>query len=416
MKDRVLDVYLNDKLVGKLTQGGHGNLSFTYELNFLDQAQVGISLSLPLREQPFEDDRVKAFFSGLLPDESVRQKLAQYLGVSEKNPFALLRAIGGECAGALSLYPEGQKPPNDTDDNVEILSDSRLKDILTQLKRRPLLIGEKKIRLSLAGAQNKLAVRWQDGKVALIKGIAPTTHIIKPLIEHISDSVHNEFFCMRLAQKVGITVPHTEIHFVDNIPCYIVDRYDREKTKGSKVIRVHQEDFCQALGILPEIKYEREGGPSIAKCQEIISVYSARPAIDQLRLLELIIFNYLIGNADAHGKNFSLIYRRSKPELAPAYDLLSTEVYPDLSGKMAMKIGGKYKPDQVFAHHWYHLVPDTKVAKNNLANLLRSFSQKTYECALILKDAFQNDGLQSPVINNIFRLIDHRAQKIQREF
>ena len=412
MSNRILDVYLHDQLTGKLIQDQKGHLSFAYDRD----APMGISISLPLREQPFEGNEVRAFFSGLLPDEHLRQRLAQYLGLSEKNPFSLLEVLGGECAGALSLYPEGQSLPLHRDDNLEVLSEAQLKEILSLLKKRPLLVGEKGMRLSLAGAQSKLAVKFHDNHIILVKGITPTTHILKPLIEHVDHSVHNEFFCMKLAQKVGVPAPQCTIYFVDNIPCYLVKRYDREKTPQGHFTRIHQEDFCQALGILPEIKYEREGGPNIAKCQKIISDHCTNPAVGQLHLLKLIIFNYLIGNADAHGKNFSLLYRGPHLELAPAYDLLSTEVYPHLSNKMAMKIGGKYRPNEVQLRHWHRLVPKTKKATNNLEKQLLVLAESTLEQAEILKDTFQKNHLHSPIIDDICQLIERKSRKIKNYF
>lgn len=412
MNNKTLDVYLNEALVGKLIQNDKGNLSFAYMPTFLHQATTGISLSLPLSAEPFTGIEVKAFFSGLLPDEMAKQKIAQHLGFSEKNAFALLQAIGGECAGALSLYPEGHTPPIHSDKDIEVLDDAKLREILELLKKYPLLAGEDKMRLSLAGAQNKLAVDFEKGKVALVKNGAPTTHILKPVINRITDSVHNELFCMCLAEKIGIIVPKAMIHFVGDIPCYIVERYDRKKNTDDSVLRIHQEDFCQALGILPEIKYEREGGPSIAKCLEMITTYSAKPAADQLRFLDLAIFNYLIGNADAHGKNFSFLYTGNKPELAPAYDLLSTAVYPDLSEKMAMKIGGKYKPDDVFLRHWQRIVPGTEMAKKNIEKQLRALAEHTQNQAIILRKTFKQDGLSSPVIDDICALIQARSRKI----
>ncbi len=410
---RILDVYMNGILAGKLTQEDSGHLSFSYVESYLNDANTALSISLPFRTEPFEGDEVKAFFSGLLPDEIIRHKLAGYLGVSEKNPFALLEAIGGECAGALTLYPEGTPYKIETNDDVEILDDKKLKEILELLKRRPLLAGEDGIRLSLAGAQDKLAVGFKDGRVALIKGTTPTTHILKPLIDTVEDSVHNELFCMRLAKLVGIDAPNVDMIVVDNTPCFIVERYDRIKEKDDHVIRIHQEDFCQALGILPEVKYEREGGPSIVKCQDIIFKNSAQPAADQIRLLDRVIFNYLIGNADSHGKNFSLLYKGRKPLLAPAYDLLSTEVYQDLSKKMAMKIGGKYNPDHVFLRHWHKIVPDTKPAKRNLEKQLRTLSNKTMEQSNILKKQLINHGIISKIFDDICEVIKARAEHIK---
>ncbi len=409
---RILDVYMHGDLVGKLVQGKSGGLSFAYDAAYITAKKWALSISLPVQEETFEGNQVRAFFSGLLPDDLVRHTLAKYLGVSDKNPFALLEAIGGECAGALSLYPEGTPFEESKDDDVEILDDKKLKEILDLLKRRPLLAGEDGIRLSLAGAQDKLAVGFKDGQVALIKGTTPTTHILKPLIERVEDSVHNEYFCMRLAKIIGIDVPHVDMHVVENMPCFLIERYDRVIHEDGTVTRLHQEDFCQALGILPEIKYEREGGPNIADCQNLIKSHAARPAVDRIKLLERVIFNYLIGNADAHGKNFSFLYQKRKPDLAPAYDLLSTAIYPDLSDKMAMKIGGKYKPNDVFLRHWYKLIPDTKAAQRNLGKQLVDLAHKTNDHAHALKDSLEKKGIKSPVFEQICTVIKNNADDI----
>ncbi len=409
---RILDVYLHEIFAGQLIQNDYGGLSFAYDESYVNKDHAPLSLSLPLQAEIFEGDVVRAFFSGLLPDDIVRHRLARYLGVSEKNPFSLLEAIGGECAGALSLYPQGQTPPETSQDDAEILDDKKLQEILDLLKRRPLLAGDDGLRLSLAGAQDKIAVGLHDDKIALIRGISPTTHILKPVIGDIKDSVHNELFCMRLAQMVGINVPEAEIRFVNNRPYFLVERYDRIHD-DSVVKRLHQEDFCQAMGIMPDIKYEREGGPNFAQCQDILRESSAKPAADQIALLERLIFNYLIGNADAHGKNFSLLYRSNKPELAPAYDLLSTAVYPDLSAKMAMKIGGKYKPDDVFLRHWYKLVPDTAAARKNLEKQLIDMSKNCKDKAAQLKADLKAQKITSGVFDDICAVIDKRTKHIE---
>ncbi len=408
---RVLDVYLQDKPAGSLEQTDSGELVFTYDADYLDSASCGISLSLPLQAESFTGKQVKAFFSGLLPEESVRDRLAKYLGLSKKNPFALLEAVGGDCAGALALYPHGDKPPV-ASDHVKILDDNRLREVLDLIKRRPMLAGEDGYRLSLAGAQDKLAVGFKDGHVLLIKGGAPTTHILKSMIERVKDSPHNELFCMKLAKMVGLDVPEASLHFVDDTPYYLVERYDRYIAENGTITRIHQEDFCQVLGIAPEIKYEREGGPNIAACQEVIAKHAARPAADQTKLLNMVLYNYLVGNADAHGKNFSLLYKGNKPELAPAYDLLSTAIYPDLSEKMAMKIGGKYKPKDVYLRHFHRLVADTKAAQSALNRQIKTMTEKMMEAAPSLKASLTEDGLASGVFDDIIATIEKRAKRL----
>jgi len=414
-----LDVYLCDNFVGTLTQDESGDLEFAYDQGYIETTNQGISLSLPSTQKLHHGKIVKAFFSGLLPEETVRERLAKNLGVSENNPFALLEVVGGDCAGALALYPQGQKPSAEAKE-VETLDDARLKEILDLIRCRPMLAGDDGYRLSLAGAQDKLAVGFDDGKVQIIKGGAPTTHILKPVIERVRDSAHNELFCMKLAKRMGIDVPEAMLHFVDDTPYYLVERYDRVKGADGNVKRIHQEDFCQALGIAPEIKYEREGGPSIAACQDVIANHAARPAVDQIKLLDIVIFNYLIGNADAHGKNFSLLYisnnggndRGNKPELAPAYDLLSTAVYPDLSENLAMKIGGKYKPRDIYLRHFHRMVADTKAAQSLINRQIHKMSGKIIDAAIALKTEIQEEGLNADIFEEIIKIIKDRVQRL----
>jgi serine/threonine-protein kinase HipA len=410
---RILDVYLHEIFAGQLIQDNSGALSFVYDAAYLEQSSPALSISMPLRAEPLGRQVAQAFFSGLLPDEIVRHRLAKYLGVSEKNPFSLLEAIGGECAGALSLYPKGGKPAPTSIDDIEVLDDQSLKEILDLLKRRPLLAGDDGLRLSLAGAQDKIAVGMVDGKIALVRGNSPTTHILKPVIDSIKDSVHNEVFCMRLASMIGLDVPKVEIRWLGDLPYFLVERYDRKRDAEGNIKRLHQEDFCQALGVMPELKYEREGGPNIVRCQDILDKYSVRPAVDNLKFLERIIFNYLIGNADAHGKNFSLLYVRGKPELAPAYDLLCTAVYEGLSTRMAMKIGKKSRPEEVFIRNWHRLVPDTVAARKNLDRQLTKMSNSCVEKSMELKDSLNSEGIKSSIFDDMCAVIISRAKRIK---
>ena len=200
---RVLDVYLHEELAGKLAPR-KGRLTFAYHPAYVQAGKPALSLSLPAQDKPPKDVVVEAFFAGLLPDESSRLELARVLGVSAANSFSLLEIVGGECAGAVSLYPVGSSltPPNNA--QVEVLDTRRLHQLAARLAERPLLAGKDGLRLSLAGAQRKLAVSVREGKIVLIKGGAPTTHILKTMMAGFTDSVHNELFCMHLAARVGI--------------------------------------------------------------------------------------------------------------------------------------------------------------------------------------------------------------------
>lgn len=412
---RILDVWFNNSKTGQLTQDDSGRLEFAYNCNYLNlKKPCQLSVSLPLREEVFEDRITRPFFSGLLPDDMMRRKLAKLLGLSEKNPFSLLEVVGGECAGAISLYPERALPHEENPEDIQLVDENSLDEIFDYLRRRPLLAGEKNIRLSLAGAQDKIAIRLVDNKVALMRGGAPTTHILKTVIagrKEIKDTIYNELFCMRLAKKIGLSVPYVELRATHKEPFLLIERYDRV-LEDQKIRRLHQEDFCQALSIPPENKYEREGGPGIQLCLDTIQKYSVQPIPDRITFLNIIIFNYLIGNADAHGKNFSFLYHEGKPYLAPAYDLLSTVVYPDIDSKMAMKIGGKYQPDDVFMRHWHCLVPDSATSRKLLEKNLAQMAKNSLKQAGILKNEFKKEHIISPIFSLILGVIQSRAESI----
>lgn len=415
MIPRILDVWFLNKKAGQLTQDDSGRLLFAYDATYMKSAQAWpLSISMPLRAEEYDDRVARPYFSGLLPDDVVRKKMATVLGVSEKNPFSLLEVIGGECAGALSLYPEGTPPHQENADDIQFLDEAHLDALFDKLKRRPLLAGEDGVRLSLAGAQDKIAVRLVDDKLAIMLGGAPTTHILKTLIvghADVKDSVHNELFCLILAARCGIDAPRAQIRHTAKEPFLLIERYDR-KWHGKEVVRLHQEDFCQALSIPPENKYEREGGPSVSACLDTIQQHSVQPLLDRVSFLNIVIFNYLIGNADAHGKNFSFLYEQGKPRLAPAYDLLSTTVYPELSSKMAMKIGGKYRPEDILVRHWHRLVPDTATARNNIEKALADMAEKILQEAEGLKADLQKDGIVSSIFDSIISIIKKRKERV----
>ncbi len=356
---RDLAVYLLGEVAGTLRQEDSGRLTFSYARECLERPEVRpLSLSLPLREEPFDDRQARPFFAGLLPDDLARERLARYLGVSRHNDFALLAEVGGECAGAVALYPPDVQPMPAGQGNYTQLDQAELAEMLRNLPRRPLHSGGE-LRLSLAGAQDKTALLYIDGVFFLPHGDYPTTHILKPAIEHFADTVPNEYFCMRLASRLGMRVPAVEIGIAEGIPFLLIERYDR--TSNGWIRRLHQEDFCQALGIPPERKYQSEGGPSLARCFELLDA-CARPALDRLELLRRVLFNFLLGNADAHGKNFALLHRRGGPVLAPAYDLVCTTVYDDHTDRMAMKIGRKKRFAEVRRRDWESFARQARLA------------------------------------------------------
>lgn len=348
---RTLDVYLHRYLVGTLVQDKHGDVVFEYNEDWrTNPAARSLSQSLPLTKKRFNRRECRPFFAGVLPEESKREIIARNLGISAKNDFALLERIGGECAGAVTFLPKGTPLPA-REDFYRPLSELELAAILRSLPRRPLMAGEEGIRLSLAGAQDKIAVKLEDKIISIPLNGSPSTHILKPEIERFEGVVFNEALCMNLAAAVDIPTAKVQTGAAEGVPYILVERYDRlpvTSSGKSQLQREHQEDFCQALGIVSEHKYQSEGGPSLKQCFELVRETSSVPLVDLQTLLNAVIFNFLIGNNDAHGKNFSLIYHADgQTRLAPLYDLVSTAAYPDLSAHMAMKIGGEYNPEKV---------------------------------------------------------------------
>ena len=341
---RTLNVYYDRALVGQLIQDDGGRMNFQYDTAWLAKPEpIALSWSLPLQEESFTQKECRGFFGGILPEEDNRKVIARILGISDKNDFAMLEQIGGECAGAISFLPEDTVIPGDVESYRE-LADDELAKILRELPRRPLMAGEDGIRLSLAGAQDKVAVRLDDENISIPRGSAPSSHVLKPAIDTYEGVVFNEAFCIALAHACGLNAAPIAIGQVDGIDYLLAERYDRIRDGDGNIERLHQEDFCQALGIPSQIKYQSEGGPSLADCFALVRDASSAPALDLIALLDAVIFNVLIGNHDAHAKNFSLLYLPDRSiRLAPLYDLVSTVFYPELTDRMAMKIGKQPK-------------------------------------------------------------------------
>lgn len=395
MKYPTLAVYLHQILAGYLNRNVHGEMVFFYDDDYLKNKQnLPISRSLPLQKTHYITRECRPFFSGLLPEADLRVTIARHLGISEKNDFALLAAIGGECAGAISLLSSETKQ-NNQKPSYRIIDDHAISHILKTLIQKPMLAGEEGVRLSLAGAQDKLAVAIVDGHLAIPIGGAPSTHILKPINKDFTSLIENECFCLQLARNIGLNAVEASIHDADGTPYLLVKRYDRITTEKG-IQRLHQEDFCQALGIVPEMKYQREGGPGIRACFQLLRAASSYPVIDIRELLQGILFNLIIGNNDAHGKNFSLIYQAQQTKLAPFYDMISTIHYPNLVTKMAMKIGSKYEFDYLCPRHIFQMakeinlsVPLVQKELLDVINKIQKHITKSPFSAAILQRAFK---------------------------
>jgi serine/threonine-protein kinase HipA len=409
---RMLDVYLHNDLVGHLVQDDGGGMVFEYVESWLKKpGATALSQSLPLRTKRFTRKECRGYFAGILPEEAKREIIARNLGISARNDYAMLERIGGECAGAVTFLPAGQALPARSDDYRK-LSAEELAAFLKELPKRPLLAGEEGIRLSLAGAQDKIAVRMEQGEVYLPLGGAPSTHILKPAVERFESVVFNEALCMRLAVEAGLATASVQAMKVANMDYLLVERYDRIHEHG--IERLHQEDFCQALGVVSEHKYQKEGGPSLKQCFALLREVSSAPVIDLARLLEAVIFNYLAGNNDAHGKNFSLLYHGVRTtnleiRLAPLYDIVSTVYYPELSRDMAMKIGGEYSSEKVTAKNFEQLAEEAGLGKP----LVRA---RVPEMAERVIAALGKMEITNPVAEKVAGVIRQRSEKVRDGF
>jgi len=360
-KEKTLIVRINNEFIGLLSQNEVGKIEFDYK----EQCKRILSLCLPLEQKHFSEKESRAYFEGLLPEsEDVKKAVAQKYGVNHNNFFSLLKVIGYDCAGAVSFHPYEENPKDFPCEFQEIhgriFNEDELYNYIKELPKKPLFTSYSGLRLSLAGAQEKTAIICINNEIGIPAIDVPTTHILKPAMKDYPESVENEFICMTTAKNLGLEVSNVRIGKAKDIKYLLVERYDRQ-VMGNKIKRIHQEDFCQCLNITSRDKYQCEGGVSIKNCYEIIRK-TDRQILNIQELTRRIIFNYLIGNADAHGKNFSIMHLdNGQITFAPAYDILCTEVYPELTTNMAMKIGGLYDPKRIYAKNWETLAQETDI-------------------------------------------------------
>ena len=405
-----LEVWLFADRVGTLALV-EGRLNFRYNPDWLSRPNaVTLSSSLPLQTELIDDHQTRPFFAGLLPEGQMRRLIARQLQVSGQNDFALLDHLGGECAGAVTVLEPGQALPAPSQgDDIQWLSDEEVVAILDELPHRPMLAGKDGLRLSLAGAQDKLPVVFDGARLGLPRNGTPSSHILKPAIHDVEDSVTNEGFCMALAEAMRLKPAKSEVHTVLNRPFLLVERYDRVVDAQGQRQRLHQEDFCQALGVTPEMKYQNEGGPDLARCFELVRRVTRPSAPQILRLLDYVIFNALIGNHDAHAKNFSLLYRGKTPVLAPFYDTLSTAVYPTLTPRMAMKVGSKYKFSELQARHWLQFSEGVGLAKAQAKRRILELAISLPPTARKLESSPGHGFAGSGVVERLLALIEQRC-------
>lgn len=423
-----LGVFLNQERLGEIERRGPSRYRFSYSEEALERHGDGatvLSASLPIQVGAFAPARSAPFFEGLLPEGAVRASIANSFRLSEEDGFGLLEALGADCAGAVEVLPQDVEPAPLDGGRLRPLEEGELGALIEELPRKPLGVDSRKdgVRLSLGGIQHKLVLarapiqgiagdRVIGGELSQPLDGAPSTCLLKPEFGQYEDVVANEAFCMRLAGSIGLNVARTDVIHVGPTPCLYVERFDREHEIFNWVVRVHQEDMCQALGIVPSAKYEENGGPSIEAIVGLLRrLRGPRMARDINDFIHAVLVNFLLGNSDAHGKNFALLYKPMGIRLAPLYDIVSTAVYPDVTDRMAMAIGGVTDPARVDLQAWILLADECGLG-GGIGAVIHRRARALVKSSEAHREIARATGWHRPVIDAIVDICRERAAQL----
>ncbi|HYW11567.1 MAG TPA: type II toxin-antitoxin system HipA family toxin [Longimicrobium sp.] len=360
-------VLIGGRLVAWVSQDARGRYNLHYEEGWRDsEGSFPLSLSLPLTRSEHEDPQVRAYLWNLLPDnDAILRAWGRQHHVPHNNPLALLAHVGEECPGALQIVSPERVDSLLSDEatvqEVDWLSEAQVAERMRHLRREPGAWREPGDtgQFSLAGAQPKTALLFHDGQWGVPSGRTPTTHILKPPVqEKYAGFAENEHACLGLAAAAGLPAVHSRVmHFQDQ-PAIVVERFDRLRD-GANIVRLHQEDFCQALGVPPQEKYEADGGPGAPDLIRVLQERAVEPGVDVATMVGVLALNWVIGGTDAHAKNYAhLMQPGGMIRLAPLYDIISLLPYHEDKGpwvKLAMRIGGEYRMRSIARRHWESL-------------------------------------------------------------
>ncbi len=411
--------------VGVLHADARGYMSFEYDEDWCKRSNAyPVSQSIPLAPGTFDSKVIEPFFDGLLPDKKdVRRQIGALFNVAPTDEFGILEHIGRDCAGALMLVsPDAPAAIGPDAAHLTPISTNDLAGRIAELPQRPLFIDEGEVVLSLAGVNDKAAVYIDpdSGEISLPIGGYPSTHILKIDIERLPDSTRTEHFCMTLARRIGLDAARTKIRIFNDRPVLFVTRFDRayaQTSDGVRVTRLHQEDFCQATGINPDLKYEKQGGPDLSTMFTMTKKAATVPARDIPKLLGFVMFNFLIGNPDAHAKNYSLIYRQNpksvQTAISPLYDVNNGAAFRDCfksqRPRLAQSIGGCFDPTELNWSHWESQARAIGSSPTALRKALLTMAKKLRETVAPLREELRNTDADSPRLDLIVEDVTQRC-------
>lgn len=420
-----LIVLLSDREIGRVRQDQRGRLTFTYDDAWREtRGAYPLSLSMPLAASEHRHDVIDAFIWGLLPDNHlVVERWAKKFQVSARSSFALISHVGEDCAGAVQfIRPDRLGAMLDAGPgHTTWLDDKEIAERLRTLRddhsawRWPGDTGQ----FSLAGAQPKTALLLRDGEWGVPSGKIPTTHIIKPPTGDFDGHVENEHFCLALARALGLPTASSTVMQFDDEAAFVVERYDRRVTDRG-ILRIHQEDMCQAFGVPPTMKYENEGGPSVSRIVDFLRDHSSAPREDAETFIDAIAFNWLVGGTDAHAKNYSiLIGAGGRLRLAPLYDVASIfpyEQFDSMKIKLAMKIGGKYRIRDISSRSWHRLSDELRLDRDEVARRVCEMASRIPEEAESIRKGLGKSGIKHPIVDRLTETLQSHAVKCERIF
>ena len=416
MKDTdILHVWSEDRLVGLLwrDQSSPQGMGFRYIEDWVSTTGFAISQRLPLKSEAFPAEAggsAQQFFANLLPEGGARNRIVRDLKIPDTD-FDLLRAIGGDCAGALSILPKDETPV--TEYRYSPLGSDQLRRLVMRRGRSYVGISEDdRPRLSLAGAQDKCPVLIRNDEYHLPLREAPSSHILKFEIPDYKNVPAYETFTTMLAHSVGLPVADVQLRRLGKTAYICIARYDRYRDQDAALNRLHQEDFCQALGYGYQYKYEEQGGPTFAQCYQLVQEASAEPAIDLQNLLRWQIFNVLAGNSDGHAKNLSLLYALDhQTRLAPFYDLVCTRAIARIDHHLALSVGGERNPDLIRRQHWESEAKNCGIRPGFMLRLMLELAQDLLDRKAQVRVEFEGLYGDYPALQRVDQVVGRQCSR-----